>query len=394
MSLKVHEDSGTAMISQVYPFNIPDTQRTVDNAYFEFYDPAVNLNSNPSKAQRNLRWEVPGSSDLTDMKSSYFLLRCKFSRTANGGDYFKDGPTAHDPLPVTSRVSLNSGWSQLLIDRLNVYLNGVNLSEGDHYAYKGWIASILEEEEGWASEPVKVQAYGLADPLPSIGGVAADPNRRNYQEERFLSVMKQGAGEHEGFILDYPGKSENNVLLENPTMRYNQSKYISKGEGFTIMIKPKDSLFLQDDYLIPQIRLKLEMLTSVPNFFCMGEAGAIQPYLSISQARLFLKRIKLTQIAEKSLYQKLAIPGNPAKYIFPRMRYTNQIIGKVPSKRVVSLLSGTRPNKVIVFFTKQLALEPATGSFENNPTAFTEFDDGDNYVKAIYINVAGRQFPT
>ena len=38
------------------------------------------------------------------------------------------------------------------------------------------------------------------------------------------------------------------------------------------------------------------------------------------QARLFLKRIKLTQIAEKSLYQKLAIPGNPAKYIFPRMR--------------------------------------------------------------------------
>ena len=52
--------------------------------------------------------------------------------------------------------------------------------------YKGWIASILEEEEGWASKPVKVQAYGLADPLPSIGGVAADPNRRNYQEERFF----------------------------------------------------------------------------------------------------------------------------------------------------------------------------------------------------------------
>ena len=65
------------------------------------------------------------------------------------------------------------------------------------------------------------------------------------------------------------------------------------------------------------------MLTSVPNFFCMREAGATEPYLSISQARLFLKRIKLTQIAEKSLYQKLAIPGNPAKYIFPRMRYTN-----------------------------------------------------------------------
>ena len=177
-------------------------------------------------------------------------------------------------------------------------------------------------------------------------------------------------------------------------MRYNQLKYISQNEGFTIIIKPKDSLFLQDDYLIPQIRLKLEMLTSVPNFFCMGENGATEPYLSITQARLFLKRIKLTQIAEKSLYQKLAIPGNPAKYIFPRMRYTNQIIGKVPSKRIVSLLSGTRPNKVIVFFTKQLASEPATGSFDNNATAFTEFDNATNYVKAIYINVAGRQFPT
>ena len=58
------------------------------------------------------------------------------------------------------------------------------------------------------------------------------------------------------------------------------------------------------------------------------------------------------------------------------------------------MLSGTRPNKVICFFTKQLASEPATGSFENNPVAFTEFDNGDNYVKAIYINVAGRQFPT
>ena len=91
MSLKVHEDSGTAMISQVYPFNIPDTQKTIDNAYFEFYDPAVNLNSNPSKAQRNLRWEVPGSSDLTDMKSSYFLLRCKLSNNDQGGNYATNG---------------------------------------------------------------------------------------------------------------------------------------------------------------------------------------------------------------------------------------------------------------------------------------------------------------
>ena len=54
----------------------------------------------------------------------------------------------------------------------------------------------------------------------------------------------------------------------------------------------------------------------------MGENGATEPYLSISQARLFLKRIKFTQIAEKSLYQKLAIPGNPAKYIFPRITLT------------------------------------------------------------------------
>ena len=99
MSLKVHEDSGTAMISQVYPFNIPDTQKTIENAYFEFYDPAVNLNSYPSKAQRNLRWEVPGSSDLTDMKSSYFLLRCKFSRAANGADYAANGLTPHNVLP-------------------------------------------------------------------------------------------------------------------------------------------------------------------------------------------------------------------------------------------------------------------------------------------------------
>ena len=109
--------------------------------------------------------------------------------------------------------------------------------------------------------------------------------------EKFISVMKQGAGEHEGFVLDYPGKSENNVFLENPTMRYNQSKYIAQDEGFTIIIKPKDSLFLQDDYLIPQIRLKLEMLTSVPNFFCMGENGATEPYLSITQARLFLNEL-------------------------------------------------------------------------------------------------------
>ena len=58
------------------------------------------------------------------------------------------------------------------------------------------------------------------------------------------------------------------------------------------------------------------------------------------------------------------------------------------------MLSGTRPYKVIVFFTQQLASEPATGSFENNPVAFTEFDNNTNYVKAIYINVAGRQFPT
>ena len=100
MSLKVHEDSGTAMISQVYPFNIPDTQRTIENVYFEFYDPAVNLNSNPSKAQRNLRWEVPGSSDLTDMKSSYFLLRCKFSsdNVAGGANYDKDGADVNTAL--------------------------------------------------------------------------------------------------------------------------------------------------------------------------------------------------------------------------------------------------------------------------------------------------------
>ena len=195
--------------------------------------------------------EVPGSSDLTDMKSSYFLLRCKFSRAANGADYAANGLTAHNVLPDIHRVTLNSGWSQLLIDRLNVYLNGVNLSEGDHYAYKGWVASILEEEEGWASEPIKVQAYGLADPLPAVPtangnpAVDGDYERFNYSDEKFISVMKQGAGEHEGFVLDYPGKSENNEFIENPTMRYNQKKYIAQNEGFTIIINQRIPFFFK-----------------------------------------------------------------------------------------------------------------------------------------------------
>lgn len=351
MSLKI-EGSESTEIAQVYPFDLPDTQKTIENAYYEFYDPSVNINDAPSAAQRNLRWEVSGSPDMTDLKNSYILLRVQLSKAAGGAAF-----------AVGDDIGLTPGWSQLLVDRLNMYLNGVNLSEGDHYAFKGWIASVLEEECCWASEPV----YG--DPA--------------------AVAVKQGDGEQEGWVLDYPGLTEENTLANNANRSYATDKYAPG--AFTIIVRPREAMFLQDDFLLPQIKLKLEMLTTAPEFWVNSGTAGNAPALSIQSARLFLKRIQLTPSAERTLLTTLT--QTPAKYIFPRMRYTNQVVGTAQSRQVVSLLPGPRPNRVIVFFSKTAGADPATGSLVNNPVAFTEFDDGANFVQRLYINVAGRQFP-
>lgn len=388
MSLKI-EGSGATEISQVYPFELPDTQKTIEDAYYEFYDPSVNISDAPSSAQRNIRWEISGSQDCTDLKHSYIVLRCNLARNVAGDAYALNGATAQDVVPAASRVSLAPNWSQLMIDRLNLYLNGVNLSEGDHYAYKGWIASILDEEEGWATEPIFAQAYGAVAPGANV--TDGSPAPRDYRGNGGLSLFKQGGGEQEGAVLDYPGRAEENDFVANPSRRYTHSRYVASG-GFTIMIRPRETLWLQDDFLIPQIKLKLEILTSAPNFWCLGDAGsATAPLLSIQSARLFLKRIRLTPSSEKSLL--VALSQSPAKYLFPRMRYTNQVLGTAQSKQVVSLLPGPRPNRVIVFFTKTTASNPAVGNLSENPVAFTEFHNATNFVRRIYINVAGRQFP-
>lgn len=351
MSLKI-EGSEAAEIAQVYPFDLPGTQKTIENAYYEFYDPSVNISDAPSAAQRNLRWEVSGSPDMTDLKNSYILMRVALTKAT--GAY-----------AAADKIGLSPGWSQLLVDRLNLYLNGVNLSEGDHYAFKGWVASILEEESGWATEPI------VGDPA--------------------TQAMKQGDGEHEGWALDYPGLSEENDNDANEARNYATAKYAKSADGFTIIVRPRETMFLQDDFLLPQIKLKLEMLTTSPVFWVNSATAALSPLLSIQSARLFLKRIQLTPSAERTLLSTLT--QTPAKYIFPRMRYTNQVVGTTQSRQVVSLLPGPRPNRVIVFFSKTAGADPATGNLANNPVAFTEFDDAANYVERIYINVAGRQFP-
>ena len=82
-------------------------------------------------------------------------------------------------------------------------------------------------------------------------------------------------------------------------MRYSQSKYIAQDEGFTVIIKPKDSLFLQDDYLIPQIRLKLEMLTSpfIPKFIV----------LVLSSSKVYIAFNRLSFLFEGSINKDLIL---------------------------------------------------------------------------------------
>lgn len=373
MSLKL-EGSGSTEISQVYPFNLPDTQNSIENAMYEFYDTTTSLSDAATAAQRNIRWEVSGSNHMTDLKNSYILMRVKLSK-AGGGNYALSGAN-NAVVPDADQVSLCAGWSQLLIDRFNLYLNGVNLSEGDSYGYKGWIASILEEEEGSATEPIHT---------------IRNETNFNMTPVQTFSAFKNGSKEDEGWVLDNVGQVEVNGFTANPARRYTHREYVAHPDGFTIIIRPKETMFLQSEFLVPQVKLKLEILTAVPKFWCQGIAAATAPELSISSARLFLKRIQLTPNAERNLLTTLS--QTPAKYLFPRMRFTNQVIGTNQSRQVVSLLPGPRPNRVIVFFTKTSASDPAVGNLEQSPVAFSEFHNGANFVSRIYINVAGRQFP-
>lgn len=375
MSLKL-EGSGSTEISNVYPFSLPDTQNSIENAMYEFYDTTTSLSDAPSTSQRNVRWEVSGSNHMTDLKNSYILLRVKLGKTVQGvaGEPYVRSGANNAVVPATDQVALCAGWSQLMIDRFNLYLNGVNLSEGDSYGYKGWIASILEDEEGSATEPITT--------ISNTG----DFNQTPVQT---FSAFKQGSKEDEGWVLDNLQNVEVNSFTTNPARRYSHRQYVAHPDGFTIIIRPKETMFLQREFLIPQVKLKLEILTAVPNFWCQG--GTSAPDLRILSARLFLKRVQLTPNSERNLLTTLS--QTPAKYLFPRMRFTNQVIGTTQSRQVVSLLPGPRPNRVIVFFTRTTASDPATGALAHSPVAFSDFDDVNNFVRRIYINVAGRQYP-
>lgn len=376
MSLKI-EGSQNTVISHTLPFEIPDTQVSIEDSYYEFFDPSVNISDSPTKSQRNLRWDISGSSDMTDMANSYFVFRVNLAKDAAGTNYASQGATADLLPPDTDQVSLITNWSQLLVDRLNTYVNGVNLSEGDNYSHKSWAVTVLQQTEGSATEPLFSINTGSTVGLDN----SAQPE---------LCLMKLGSAEQEGIVLNKLQGAHDGDLATNTSRRYTNLKYVS-ANAFTIVIRPKDTLFSQEKFLVPQTKLRLDMLTSVPNFYCIGKAGATNPFLSIQSATAFIKRIKLSQVGEKSLLTTLA--QNPAKYVFPRHRYTSQFLGKVQNKQIVSLLPGPRPNRVLVWFTRNDGSDSAVGNIGLNPLCSSNFDGAQTYVQRMYINLAGRQFP-
>jgi len=319
-------------------------------------------------------------------------------------------------------------WSSV-----ELYINGVNVSDAAPglYPYASWFRNALTKSQDWA-------AGGLSRFASVYAGTGADTKGAGLVvtslTQMQCQVIAQPAGwgaENQGYcfsdkavgsgasIGSNGGINLGSVVstpYQSPATAFLQAKVApALRTGAAIksewICTPNIGIMRQTSYLPADLDIRLVFTKSAPAFYMhtrIGHTPAITwGVAGDNSCRLFLKRVYPTSIMQEHI-TKMALE-RPFRYNTTQSRVQKTTLGQATSVDVTNLLTGVRPDVVIVCFVPSKA---ADGTGSRNPfgssdviqhsteqntataaNANVQYGYQGDYVSSIFVNWGGKQFP-
>jgi hypothetical protein len=292
-------------------FSVPPTQESVEAGHFMSYRPISSITSNAP-----IEFCVSNSgSDYIDVSQIYLYLKVKIHKKSTATvDEDDIGPV--------------NNFMHSLFSQVDVLLNGKTITPpSNQYAYRSYITNLLN--------------YG-----------------RDAKESHLTTSLwyKDTAGDMG------PGELNSG---------YNKRKAMTKDNETFDMISPLHiDLKSTTKYLINGVEMVVKLIQSKPEFCLMSPNGNPNTILSIEEAELFVRKVKISPSVLVGHSRALAI--GTAKYPITRVEVkTVTIPAGVQNKTIEGIFTGQLPKKIIVGFVKNRAFN---GSYLDNPFDFQHFN--------------------
>ena len=296
----------------------------------------------------------PSSSGYIDLKNSYILSEVRILKA--GGQ-----------VVPSDYITLKAYQSLLEWSDIQTTVNGVNLSDENsgQYPYSAWAKVALEESN-------------LTPSVATVIPANADG----------LSVLSSSdSREDQGIITPNSGGLCGG--LSSMTSQYQRIRYFNEtvnGGYVGIKTQPKEGLWSQQEYLQPNLRLRIVLTKNDPNVVIEdANTTTTANTLDYASCNLYLRRVYPTQ--SMATIAKEVQMNRGMLYNLLRARTTQiQYNSNQTSLTATGLLAGQNPSVVVVMFnpvyntTQKQQIHPFNTTQQNTPSS-------------LYLRSGGARFP-
>ncbi len=330
----VHKESCECTKSELDLFTIPPTQTSVEKGQWVDYLPIANITDGGP-----IEFAITGAGDdYLDLASTQLYIKAKIIN--------EDGTDLADGAPV-GPVNL---FLQSLFSQVDVTLNGRLISPSTPtYPYRAIIETLLN--------------YGPAAK----------------QSQLTASMFyKDTAGK-----MDVVNPTEANPLQANLGLN---ARYRFSNESQAIeMIGPLHSdIFFQNKYMLNGVDVRVKLIRSKDSFCLVSSENPAGYRVSITQAILFVKRMKLSPSV--MIGHAKALEKSTAKY--PIRRVVCKMISVPRGNMTLTqdhIFLGQLPQRIVIGCVDNTAFN---GSFLKNPFNFQHY-----HTNFLAVHLDGEQIP-
>ena len=320
------EEFEEGLVSELDLFDLPSTQTSVNEIYYEEIRP---LSAITGDGPLEFRINGQNSTDYLDLKNCQLYAKLKVQKA--------DGSTIADV--KTDTVGPANLFLQSLFSASEVTLQSKATFTNNFNPYRAYIPTLLKYGQDALSSQVTCQGW-LMDDYDSPG--VSDPNGSNN------GLFKRAAWTSDSKTLD----------LQGPIFH---------------------DLFSMERYLLNQVDVKLKMYRSPTNFALLAADAQTSYKISIEDIYVLARKIRVNPAV---LYgQSKHLEKRNALYPYKKVECRSQSVATgSTSFNWDNLFQGRKPEKVIVGFVKSKALN---GDYTTNPYNFEHC--GINHI-ALYAD--------
>lgn len=309
MSIFNEEQFKEGLVSELALFDLPSTQTSVTDVYYEEIRPLSQVSSDGP-----FEFKISGqnSMDYLDLKNSQIYVRLRVTKA--------DGTAL-----TTEKVGPANLFLQALFSTTEVTLQNKATITCSYNPYRAYIPTILNFGSDAVSSQLDTQLFHMDD---SDSPGVTDPSGTNnglFMRSQMIASSKR-------------------IDLQGPIFH---------------------DLFSMSRYLINQVDMKIKMYRSATNF-CLLTGDSNDYRLNIEDIYILVKKIRVNPAViyghSKILEQQNAL------YPFTRTECRSQSIATgSTSFNWENMFQGRKPEKVIIGFVKSKALN---GDYKTNPFNF------------------------